>query len=407
MNAVFLSYFFPPLKAPRAVQVDRLARYSHLPIRVLCAAEGAQPPRPGVEVKVFPDPTPRWWRLAKHLLYLPDPQRPWALRLARQVSDQGLIGRDDVLVTFGQPMSDHLAGLYLKRRLGMRWVAHFSDPWSDNPYLLPLPFARVRLRRMEREVFEAADQLLFTSRETVDLVMGKYPQSWRSKAAVLPHAFEAKLYGDVMPRKPEAPLCIRYLGNFYRQRNPLRFVEALRLLQKNRPHVLENLRIELIGRWVGHADWSSAGLGLPEGMLSMRRPVSYVESVQLMRDADALLIIDAPFEHNVFFPSKLVDYLGARRPIIALTPPGTSADIVVAAGGRVIPPLTVESMADGLADAIASLREGVLTGPREEVVARYEANRVAAVFDALVVTGRDGNEPTRRADKYIGMDAAA
>lgn len=385
MKAVFLSYYYPPLKAPRAVQVARLSKYCRQPIRVLCAAAGAVPTRPGVEVEIFPDQPRRWWHPAKHLIYLPDPQRPWARHVARQALDRGLLAKDDVLVTFGQPMSDHLAGLYLKQRIGMPWIAHFSDPWSDNPYLLPIPFSRRRLRAMERRVFEAADRLLFTSAETVDLVMAKYPAAVRGKARVLPHAYDPDLYGDPpIPRASGAPLCIRYLGNFYRQRNPLLFEEALRLLWQERPDLLENVRIELIGRWVGHSDWSPTTQKLPKGLLTMHKFVDYEASLRLMRQADALLIIDAPFEHNVFFPSKLVDYLGAGRPILALTPPGTTADIVAASGGLVAAVNSMESIADGVVRLITGLRQGNLEPSSAPAIQQYEARTVAATFDSLL-----------------------
>lgn len=385
MTIVFLSYYFPPMQAPRAVQVERLARYSRLSLRVLCAAEGGVPPRQGVQVVAFPYHSPRWWHLVKHLLVLPDPHRFWAMRVARQAVRQGLIQRDTVLVTFGQPMSDHLAGLYLKRTLGMPWIAHFSDPWSDNPYLLPIPFARPRLARMEREVIAAADRILFTSDETLDLVMAKYHPSWRAKAGVLPHAYDPSLYCGELSRPAENGLILlRYLGNFYRQRNPLILAKALALLRRSQPEILESVRFELIGRWVGHANWSPAALGLPESLLSFRSPVGYLDSLKLMREADALVIIDAPFEQNVFFPSKLVDYLGAGRPIIALTSAGTSANIVAAAGGAVVAPTSVESVAEGLFRALSRLRAGSLVAPAAEVVQRYTASRVAADFDTAI-----------------------
>lgn len=385
MKTVFLSYYFPPLKAPRATQVERLARYSRLPVRVLCASPGATSPRPGVEVHGFQDDSPRWWRMVKHFICLPDASRAWAMRLSETALRQNLIGERDVLVTFGQPMSDHLAGLYLKQRIGMRWIAHFSDPWSDNPYLLPQPFARRRLRGMEASVFKAADRLLFTSAETIELVMRKYPAPLRDKAVVLPHAFDPASYGAPAAAKQTGqPLCIRYLGNFYRQRNPRRLAEALRYLHATCPEALDNVRIELIGRWVGHGHWSPAEYGLPEGLLSLSPPVSYGESLRLMREADLLLVIDAPFEHNVFFPSKLVDYLGAGRPVLAMTPPGASARIVHAAGGRVIAPHSVEAIAEGLKHALEDFRGGMLSPTPEAVLAPYAAAEVAARFDVLV-----------------------
>ena len=387
MRAVFLSYAFPPQAAPRAVQVARLAKYSALQIRVLCAGTLSTGPalRTGVEVVSFPDASPRWWRGAKRLLYLPDSERPWADRLARTILAQTMIARDEVLVTFGQPMSDHLAGLRIKRRLGVPWIAHFSDPWSDNPYLSPNPISRFRLRNMERQVLAEADHAMFTSHETMDLVMQKYPVGWRKKVSVLPHAYDPQFQGQtLLPQERDGVLILRHLGNFYGQRNPLMLVQALILLLRTQPRVLDNVKIELVGRWVGHEGWTSAKSGLPEALLTFRKSIAYEESLREMRGADALLIIDAPFEQNVFFPSKLADYLWARRPILAFTPPGTSAGIVAASGGLVASPETPESVASGLADMIQRLRAGTIGAPLEEVVERYDARRIAEVFDQVV-----------------------
>lgn len=386
MKAIFLSYAFPPQQAPRAVQIARLAQYSSLPIRVLCAGKpgtGAAL-RAGVEVLRFGDNSPRWWRLAKHVICLPDSERPWADRVARTVLSERLIGPDDVLITFGQPMSDHVAGLAIKRRIGMPWIAHFSDPWSDNPYGTRNPVSRFRLRSMERDVFAAADRLVFTSDETVELVMRKYSAAWRAKASVLPHAYDPDFNNARTRREGGGTLVLRHLGNFYGQRNPLKLVDALRLLHAKQPGILTNVRIELIGRWVGHENWSPAGSGLPEGLVSVHSRIVYEDSLRQMLDADALLIIDAPFEQNVFFPSKLVDYLWARRPMLALTPPGTSAKIVAAAGGIVASPETTETIADGLAELIGRLRAGTIHAPAENVVARYDARTVATAFDCIV-----------------------
>lgn len=385
MKAVLLSHFFPPMAAPRAVQVERLVRHSRLPMRVICAAEGAAPPRAGVDLSILPYRAPHWWHIAKQLLPSPDPYRSWAMRAAQQVIVQDLLSNNDVLVTFGQPMSDHLAGLRLKRQTNVQWIAHFSDPWSDSPYLLPIPFTRSRLVRMERAVIEAADRVLFTSRETLDLVMNKYPGTFRLKAEVLPHSYDPALYDSASQRPRGGPLLVRCLGNFYRQRNPIALAKALVLLRRTRPELLVDLRIELIGRWIGKKKWTPVMMGLPETLLSLRGPVSYLESLKLMGEADALLVIDAPFERNVFFPSKLVDYLGAHRPIVALTPSGCTADVVRAAGGLSVAPSSVEMVAAGLEQALSRLRAGTLMAPSREMVGKYAAGRVAARFDAMLL----------------------
>jgi glycosyltransferase involved in cell wall biosynthesis len=389
VKAVFISYAFPPQAAPRAVQVARLATFSALPIRVVCAgaSDNGFQPRPGVDVVRFPDASSPWWRLVKRFIYLPDSERPWADQLARSILSQRLIDTDDVLITFGQPMSDHLAGLALKRALGIPWIAHFSDPWSDNPYGWPNPLSRLKLRTMEESVIAAADRVLFTSQETVDLVMGKYPQAWRAKAGTMPHAFDPHgLAGEIRSATTGTTLVLRHLGNFYGRRNPLLLIQALKLLLQKQPATLDCVRFELIGRWVGHENPSPTGFGLPDGLVRFRKSIPYIDSLREMRDASALLIIDAPFEQNVFFPSKLVDYLWARRPILALTPPGTTANIVSDAGGSIVSPQNPESIAAGVADFLARLRTGQIGASREEIIVRYDARLVAREFDDLVMS---------------------
>ena len=102
----------------------------------------------------------------------------------------------DVIMTFGEPMSDHLLGLRLKRRLGLPWLAHFSDPWADMSFRKRQVLANIVNRRLEAEVIQCADRIVFTSPETEALVMRKYPESLRAKCRVLAHSFDERLYPD-------------------------------------------------------------------------------------------------------------------------------------------------------------------------------------------------------------------
>ena len=50
-------------------------------------------------------------------------------------------------------------------------------------------------------------------------------------------------------------------------------------------------------------------------------PVDYPRALEMQRSADVLLLIDMPVKSSdlrVFFPSKLVDYIIAKHPILAL-----------------------------------------------------------------------------------------
>ena len=52
-----------------------------------------------------------------------------------------------------------LVGLRVRRTHRLPWVAHFSDPWVDSPYLRGSSWLRRIWQRMERDVVAQADAL--------------------------------------------------------------------------------------------------------------------------------------------------------------------------------------------------------------------------------------------------------
>jgi glycosyltransferase involved in cell wall biosynthesis len=253
------------------------------------------------------------------------------------------------IVTWSQMHSIHLVGRALRRRFRLPWLAHLSDPWAANPFVTR---SRLELRlneRLERKVFESADRLLFTSLESVDLSLAGYPPSLRAKSRVLPHAYDPQLYPSrEKEERRDDVIVLRYLGAFYGPRSPFPLVRALTTLRKLDPTLLRRLRVEIVGTVeTGMLDTPEAK-ALPAGTLTLRPPVDYVRSLELMTTADGLVVVDAPAEGSPFLPSKLVDYVGAGRPIVALTPPGAAAELTRRLGGPVANPREPAACAEAL-----------------------------------------------------------
>lgn len=397
-RTALLSYCFPPTRVPRSVQVARLALHMRRPAEVWAApVEG--PPDPTlpdvstIDTRVVPWPrgAPELLRLRRKLLderlEIPDYARAWARAAGRALIRSGLTP-SDVLVTFGQPMSDHLAGWSVARATGVTWVAHFSDPWADNPLRAGGPIRRAADRHHERRVVTTADHLVFTCEEARDLVMAKYPDRLRERTSVLAHAHGA--VGALPIRKRSESLVARYLGNFYGDRGPEPLLAALAVLHADRPDLAGRLRVELIGGWDRRPE---AGLdGLPDGAVVVRSPVDYGTSLRLMAEADVLLVVDAAGASSPFLPSKLADYVGVARPVVALSPPGPAARVVAALGGWVADPS--DAAAGGLALA-AALDASADPGPwgspavRDEFAAAQVAGRFEAILD-LAAAQRPG-----------------
>ncbi len=392
MNLLAISYCSPPMAYPQATQIGRLLSHSKLRICAISGGDAAEPDfssRVDHRIVPFDDRRKFWQKIAVRALPLygsvPDLYRDWVEAAYKQI--EALIaksGKPDLIATFGEPMSDHLLGLRLKKVFNVPWLAHFSDPWSDNPFRKLQPVSKFVNRALERRVIEDADAVVFTSPETIDLVFRKYSPALRQKAFLLSHAYDPKLYGNYVKRS-SGPIMLRYIGNFYGHRSPKPLIEALAELQRNESDALLDVRVELIGSIAPRMMRSSEWRSLPPELLVARGSVSYAESLRLMRDSDILLTIDAPADLSVFFPSKLADYIGAGRHLVGIVPPGAAARIIGECGGRSISPSgSVENLAIFLRDEIAAARSRRDTveaiAPRND---RYNIGNVAAIFDSL------------------------
>ncbi len=188
-----ISCYFPPLLLPRSIQVHRtihgLSEVGWRPT-VVCgepdtlygnqdaALEGLYPlTYERFQVSAAPLLNPWYMRLCQHVPFAgrsPDRYLPWALRSVNVIRRD--LNRDDfdAVCTFGNPMSVHVAGAILKRSWGLPWIAHFSDPWVDNPYAEHDALSMWINERMESIAIERCDAVVFTTDETRDLVLSKY-----------------------------------------------------------------------------------------------------------------------------------------------------------------------------------------------------------------------------------------
>jgi hypothetical protein len=176
----------------------------------------------------------------------------------------------------------------------------------------------------------------------------------RTKFAVLPHAYDESLYPPAASVSRDGPLLLRYVGHFYEPRSPEPLFRALAALGP----AARDVRVEIVGRLQPHMTESAAYRALPAGTVTVREPVDYVASLRAIAEADVLLVVDAPARLSPFLPSKLVDYVGARRAIVGLTPPGSAAALIGRIGGWVADPTDAGACAAALAAGIDWAREG-------------------------------------------------
>lgn len=239
--------------------------------------------------------------------------------------------------TWAQPQVDSLIGLLLKRVTNLPWISHISDLWVGSPYAphAALPHHLVN-SWFEREVVSKADVIVFTANRTKQIYEQRYP-AFACKFRYIPNAFDPEL----IENKNNVKLAIRdaeqivigYLGTLYGQRTPVPFLEMFSNYRTNQPW-MQKIRFEFVGRR-DRAIEEKMHHWIQEGLVNIEPAVGYRESLHRMQQYDICLLLDALVDKGgVFMPSKLADYLGARKPVLAITPKNSeSRDIVLRAGG--------------------------------------------------------------------------
>ena len=399
MRMLAISYMLPPVLAPQSIQIGRLIAHLDLEVATLSgprapagparadADESAGARSVPIEVAFAPALSGLAMILARRFVPLyariPDEFRAWVPRaVAAALAKLDQTGfRPDIIVSFGEPMSDHLVGLELKRRTGAPWLAHFSDPWTDNPFRAGQFIARPINRRLEAQVIEAADRVVFTSQETRDLVMRKYPDGWRAKTAVLPHAYDPSLYPAAPPRvRPSS--CATLAASMAAARR-------CRCCARSgaRRSTLADVRVELLGRVpcgfpIIRLARLAGGIGAVRGvrrLSALARAHGRGRSVAGHRGAGRAQRVPAEQAHRLS---------GRARSGVGIVPRGTAASLLHRLGGIVADPRRPRDVVAALERGLAAARRR-RAGPsapwgEEAVRAEFAIDRVARAFADLL-----------------------
>lgn len=268
-----------------------------------------------------------------------------------------------------------------KQRKNLRWIAQFSDPWAGNP-LEVRHLNKLWNQWHEPATIKNADYLIHSSPYSLDLMLRRGHS--KNNTLVLPHVFTEELYPQ-RAKSINKKIILRYLGVLYGRRSPEPLFLALNNLLEQHKELRDSIQVELIGYVPPEMLQTKAILSLPKDMVRNISNVNYVESLQLMYDADILLLIEADISKNLFLPSKLSDYLGANTPIVGMVPPGSSEDIMQQLNCWYSRPADIDKITDNLKNAIDYVNSKSSDPWCNEVVRnQFSAQHVGTQFSEIL-----------------------
>lgn len=265
-------------------------------------------------------------------LTIPDSAFFWYLASKKKALE--IIKEENIsaVYTTSAPYSDHLLGLYIKKKTGLKWIVDFRDEWTNNPYTLDDPYNPIRTKmekQMERRVVTTADRLIANS-PVMRANFIKNNELGGDNFFVIPNGYDKDDFEglDLTPPKNDK-FTLVYTGALYGRRKPDIFFAALSELIAENKIDKNKIAVQLIGNY--HRDKLQAqidGFGLKDSV----EIVGYVPHdvcIKKQLSADSLLLIEGGGRGaDAFYTGKVFEYMNTNRPVLALLPNGVARDLV-------------------------------------------------------------------------------
>ena len=261
-------------------------------------------------------------------VYFPDANVGW---LAYAIRDAGKLLRGwtpDLILASSPPPTGLVLARRLSRKVNVPWVADLRDLWVDHQNYHHRGWRKAIEEKFERRVLSSAAGFVTVSAPLAETLVRKYGKP----TTVVLNGFDPSDYGtaeadssdatahtttsETAPRKHE-PLRIVYTGVVYDgSQDPAPLFQALKLLGDE----ADAVRIVFCGSYLGGVRDLAARHDVSH-LVEISPPVPYQDSLRMQRDADVLLLLlwtDAA--QRGVYTGKLFEYVGARRPILAIGP---------------------------------------------------------------------------------------
>ena len=272
---------------------------------------------------------------------------PAAIRIVRR---EGV----DVVITTSPPGSVHFVGAAAQKATGARWLADLRDPLVANQQRRADTTAtkarQATAEQVARLVARRADAISCVSDAIADEMRGL---GARGVVRTIANGCDFDDFAG-LEYHPAPRFRITHAGGFFGRRDPKPFLQAL-----------HDSGLDVVARFVGDfrasdREWADA-LGLGD-RLELVEYLPRAEALRLQRDSEALLLLvpDADGRGRGVLSGKVVEYLAAGRPVLAVVPPdGAAARLIRETGaGIVVAPDDVA----GIRAALEELHTGFVDG---------------------------------------------
>ena len=328
-----------------------------------------------------------FWRrrlsAVSQFLFVPDNKISWmphALRAGHRLLKAQPF---DAVFSSAPPYTAHLVAARLSRRHGLPLIIDFRDDWVGNPrHVYPTTWHHRWNQRLERRVLRASRHAITINEPIREaLIERNAGATSESSISVIPQGFDPDALNVKPAERISETMQLLYSGIFYDAQTPDFFLRALAKVVEQRPEVRSRLEAVFVGLLPKASMQLVERLGIDD-LVRYEGYVAHAAAVAFQRAADVLwmTIGKRPGAEGIS-TGKLFEYLGTRKPILALVPPGAARTALEPYGAAsIVEPDDVDAIARAIMTLYDRWCTRQLPKPNESYVYQFDRRRLAGLL---------------------------
>ncbi|HOY30927.1 MAG TPA: glycosyltransferase family 4 protein [Bacteroidales bacterium] len=275
----------------------------------------------------FMDKLSRWVKYN----FIPDTRFPWYFSTVGKAVKIIKEEKIDLIFSSSPPQTNHIIARKAAQKTGLPWVADFRDPWTDVFWLLNNSIRWKCIhnidKRIEHKTIADMDTVITVGPSLVEILQRKTSK----KIHLITNGYDDKYFSH-LEYKPNPKFRITYAGSLSKEQDPVCFFNAIELLKHNK-EFYENSELLFLGNFPSYLT-ELVNSSSYKAHTKFSPYTYYVESLNGIAASELLLLIVPKTDDNkCIITSKLFDYMGAARPLVAFGPVnGDAASIMLGAG---------------------------------------------------------------------------
>jgi len=329
----------------------------------------------------------RWLSTLSQFFFVPDNKIGWmphALRVGGRLLRAHSF---DAIFSSAPPYTSHLIAARLSRVSGLPLVLDFRDDWVGNPrHVYPTPLHRALNGVLERYALRTSRHACTINEPIRAGLMARNSRDGVAPSVkIIPQGFDPVDFQECQPAPVPDKMQLLYTGIFYDAQTPDYFLQALARFVALHPAARQHLEAVFVGLLPESSQQLVDDLGIRD-LVRYEGYVPHHKAVANQLSADVLwmTIGQRPGAEGIS-TGKLFEYMGTRKPILALIPPGAAqCDLEPYGAATIVAPDDIEGITTAFMTLFAQWETQSLPTPNESYVQQFDRKVLAGRLAMLL-----------------------